>query len=280
MGELEQAYKDYARTADMINLDLSNWLPSFRSGDPNIPHSRVRPLVPGEFLLMIGDTGTGKTAILQNIARSTAWGVLCFELELPDTLMFERFAVIENAKTCERIERIYHGGGSVRVDTLDHIITVTQPTSIEDMESIIKRAQATADNAPVIVLVDYVGLVRARGNRYERLSNVAEGLKVLAKATNTIIVSSSQRRRGSDDDNEVRLHDAKDSGALENSAGVVLGLWRDPDDAELLTVRVLKNTKGRAGLTIKCDFDGPTMRITERKPVVPAFDDGLDVEEY
>ena len=284
MSEMEENYRVYAQTATMMNLDLSHWLPSFAKGDGQNPNTRVRPLVPGEFLLLIGSTGVGKTAILQNIARSISWGTICFELELPDTLMFERFAAMEADKTCERIEKIYNGGGCVPyMDKLCHILTVSQAVSMADMERIIKQAQDDMSTPYIlVVLVDYVGLVRSKGSRYERLSDVAEGLKILAKATNTIIISSSQRKRnGDDDDNEVRLHDAKDSGALENSAGVVLGLWRDPDDSKLLTVRVLKNTKGRAGLTIKCDFDGPTMRITERveEPWAPTYSDDLGAEE-
>ena len=61
---------------------------------------------------------------------------------------------------------------------------------------------------------------------------------------------------------EPKLHDAKDSGSIENSAGLVLGAWR-PDHGTML-IKVLKNTKGKSGIVIECNFDGSTMQLTER----------------
>ena len=107
---------------------------------------------------------------------------------------------------------------------------------------------------PVLVLVDYIQLVQGSGeSRYERVSGVAEQLKVVAKETNTIIVMASQiGRNATGESKEVSLTDAKESGSIENSSGLVLGAWRDGNDAERLWLRVLKNTKGKSGRTIPC----------------------------
>jgi replicative DNA helicase len=96
-------------------------------------------------------------------------------------------------------------------------------------------------------------------SRYDRASNVAESLKRIAKQTGTIIVAASQRGRPKAEVFEVCLHDAKESGSLENSSGLVLGVWRDPEDKTLLHVKILKNTKGTGGHCIPCNFDGETM---------------------
>lgn len=48
------------------------------------------------------------------------------------------------------------------------------------------------------------------------------------------------------------LTDAKESGSIENSSGLVIGAWRDGDNSERLWLRIMKNTKGRAGRTIPC----------------------------
>ena len=67
---------------------------------------------------------------------------------------------------------------------------------------------------PRLVLVDYIGLVHGAGkSRYERVSSVAEDLKVIAKVTQTIIIIASQV--GRDEDPEIRLSSGKDSGSLE-----------------------------------------------------------------
>ena len=117
---------------------------------------------------------------------------------------------------------------------------------------------------PKLVLLDYVQLVQGKGeNRRDRFSNIAEGLKVLAKQTRTIIVIASQMARPDGDSPEVGLHDAKETGSWENSSGIMLGAWRNADDKSILHLRVLKSTKGGAGLEVKCNYHGEQMIITE-----------------
>jgi len=59
MAEIEPKYKRQATETASLCLDLGSWLPTFRN--------RVRPLIPGDFALVIAGTGVGKTNILQNI---------------------------------------------------------------------------------------------------------------------------------------------------------------------------------------------------------------------
>jgi replicative DNA helicase len=119
----------------------------------------------------------------------------------------------------------------------------------------------------VVVFVDYVGLVRRPGSRsrYEAISDTAEQLKIIARRTNTILIVASQIGRPNDRKQSlnVRLHDARDSGALENSAGLIIGCCRPAKDE--IHLGILKNTKGITTTEdIICDFDGPKMRITEQ----------------
>ena len=45
-------------------------------------------------------------------------------------------------------------------------------------------------------------------------------------------------------------------------AGLVLGAWRP--DHDTMMIKVLKNTKGRSGVVVECNFDGDTIQLTER----------------
>jgi hypothetical protein len=90
-------------------------------------------------------------------------------------------------------------------------------------------------------------------------------LKSMAKNTGTIVAVASQiQRKGEDDNEEVGLYAGKDSGQIENTAGLHIGFWKDRQDPSLLHGRVNKNTKGQAGFRIRCNFDGARMIITER----------------
>jgi replicative DNA helicase len=263
IAEMEQSYVEYAQSLDKAQLNLANWIPSLGR--------EVRGLVPGEFVIVLADTGTGKTALLQNLSmKSAPLKTVLFELELPSPLMFERFLGIKTGFKCSDIENGYRGGdrlGSDSLSKIDHLLTSDDPKmNPAKLEELINKSELKFGERPRVVLVDYIGLMKGIGrSRYEMQSNVAEELKIIAKATNVVMVASSQVHRKEDKDNpEIFLHDAKDSGSIENSAGLVLGAWRDREDPTLLYIKILKNTKGRAGLIIPCNFDGSTMRITER----------------
>jgi len=271
--DIEKEYTEFINREDDVTLDLSCWLPSFR---------HIRPIYPGELVVVMADTGVGKTAILQNIAVCAKHNpTLLFEMELPGTLCFERFAAIQHKTTQSDIESTYKDNKSVGVTFLDHIFVCDQSgISLDDVEEAIVKHQA--EHECHIVMVDYMGLLNAKGarSRYERLSDAAETMKVIAKRTNTIIIASTQvHRKGDDYPDELFIHDAKDSGSIENSAGLLLGAWRDSDDPKnIMIVKVLKCTKGEAGKKIRCVCDMSRMIIREEimtDHIVNDIDDDL-----
>jgi len=263
MAELEAQYVEFARSVETRTFDLARFIPSLGRS--------VRRLLPGELVVVMSDTGVGKTAIQQCLARSAApLPTLFFELELPQELMFERFVQMETAWTSEHVEAHYttQTGGLWRTfEHLNHILVCAESgLSTIQIESFIGRSELKTGTKPAVVIIDYIGLIRgeASRSRYEKLSATAEELKVIAKRTRTIVVLGTQvaRPEKTKDSLEPRLHDAKDSGSIENSAGLVLGAWRP--DHQTLMIKVLKNTKGRSGIVVECNFDGETMQLTER----------------
>jgi len=264
MVELEEQYVEFVRSVETRTFNLSKFIPTL--GDS------VRRLIPGELVVIMSDTGVGKTAIQQCLARSACpLPTLFFELELPTELMFERFVQMENQMTGDGVEEKYRNDGvgwSHAFKNLNHIMVCGESgLTTSQIESYIYRSELKGGMKPCVVIVDYIGLIRSdmSRSRYEKLSETAEEMKVMAKRTNTIIVLGTQvaRPEKTKSSLEPRLHDAKDSGSIENSAGLVIGAWRP--DHQTMMLKVLKNTKGKSQFTVTCNFDGERMQITERQ---------------
>jgi len=249
IAELERLRKEQSQ------VDLAAWLPSFRH--------HVRRLVPGEVVTVVADTGVGKSMVLQNVTMAVKAPTLFFELELPESLMFERLAAMALGMPAGQLEADYSIGRRYQIKGLDHVFVCSSSgLTVDEMLDVTRKAELKMGVRPAVVMIDYVQIVAGGfGKRYERTSDVAERLKVFAKQTETVVFVASQV--GRKEEPEIHLHDAKDSGSIENSSGLVLGLWREPGNNDRIWVKVLKNTKGRAGHKVACRIDGPRLRITE-----------------
>lgn len=258
MAEASEHYARFIQQHAEVTFEMRKFLPSFRD---------MRPLVPGELVVVMADTGHGKSAALQNIAQAAKpLPVLYFSLELPMTMVFERQITVAYGIKGYDIEAAYRGNRRTETTEADHILICEKSRlKPQDIERIINQTELKIGQRPAIVMVDYLGLVQGDSKRYERLSDAAEDLKRIAKDTNTIVFMASQLKRR-DDNTEVFLHDGKDSGSIENSGGLVLGLWRNASDGtgKTMMIKVLKYTKGKAGQIVTCDFDGEKMQIRER----------------
>jgi replicative DNA helicase len=249
-------------------FSLGKWLPTLGI--------KLRSLVPGELVFFIGDTGTGKTGILQQVAKAALpLPTLMFELELPKEMMFERFASMSSRLTGEQVEQAYQSSDDSIAEQLGKhydrlLICPVARLSVKQMEEIIMRSELKLGERPRVVLIDYIQLIKGDGeNRREKISDIAEELKVIAKATRTIVIVASQisRPKDVDKDWEPSLHSAKESGSIEASCGLLISAWKDTEDEGALNLRVLKSTKGGTGTFVKCNFDGARMIITERSRV-------------
>jgi hypothetical protein len=255
-AECLELYRRRVLASDDEGIDLSRWLPSLRSC--------ARPLLPGDMAVILSDTGVGKTTILANIADSQRpKTTLMFELELSAEAMCERFIAMTTRTPTLHVETETRQGRTFDVSRWSHVwICPDSKVTLEQMESLITRCELRTQSKPRLVLIDYIGLMGGgTGKRYERLSTIAEGLKILAKSTNTVIIVASQIRRREDSGGEVGLHDAKDSGSIENSAQLVISATRPTIDTINLTI--LKQTKRAGRVEIQCNFNGDMQRISE-----------------
>ena len=253
--ECYEAYKDRVSKIDVEGVDFARWIPSFRK------HTRI--LLPGDMAVILADTGVGKTCCMNNLAVSQApHPCIMFQLELGVEAMSERFIAHDHQVNTLDVENTVKGGKEYTLDGWKHIyICPKSSVSIEDMEQIINKSELKIGRRPLCVFVDYIGLMQGgTGKRYERMSTLAESLKVLARSTNTVMVVASQISR-KDNRTEIDLHAGKDSGSIENSAQLLVGAWRPEEDR--ITLKILKNTKRAGQPEVECLFDGDKQNVRE-----------------
>jgi KaiC/GvpD/RAD55 family RecA-like ATPase len=264
--EQEDQYRDYIRNLPKRAFSLSK----FAKGFDKI----VGMLGPGEVVMIVGDTGAGKTAVMQEIARAAKpLPTLLFELELPLHKMFQRQMQMEGNCFREDVIKSYTDFDfSIRkrasYENLKHIMICPQSgIGMDTVERYIAKSELKFGEHPAVVMIDYMGLMGRDYSRvrYERIAYNAEQAKVVAKNTNTILFMGSQVARPPEKKGpvqEVELHMAKGAGELESSANLVLGLTRPSEDS--LRLKVLKNNDGPLGGVIDFDFNGPTLRLREK----------------
>lgn len=266
MEESEAHYSRFVTDPRSGGLDLSKWLPSLAKC--------IRPLSPGDFAVFLAGTGVGKTAWLQNLVLNCDAETLFFEMEVTRPSIFERFAQIVTGSSSVEVEAVYKNRNIVQWRNHPQLqkllICDKSNMTTELIEDYIIKSELKMGHRPKLVVIDYIQLIKGKGSRYERFSDISENLKSIAKKTNTVVFAASQIARKEDGVGaEVYLNDAKDSGSIENSSGLILGGWRDDKDATKLFVKVLKCTKGKPGARIACVFDGERMTIKEKPKIDP-----------
>ena len=123
------------------------------------------------------------------------------------------------------------------------------------------------------VVVDYLQLMQdtERGrNRYESVTAISNGLKILARDLEVPVIALAQLNRGIEGrkDSAPGLHDLRDSGAIEQDADVVILLNRErsmtdgEDDRTKMVLHIAKNRHGKTG-HVALRFDGLFARVVE-----------------
>jgi hypothetical protein len=264
MADLEKLYLESMHRDTANCLHLGRWMSLLQEA----------VLVPGEVVSIIAETGVGKTSLLTNIALSHPHlATLYFHLELSDRKAFERTLQSGTGHSRKTIQEVYMRRDRIDFSQsgLDHVLFCTEAVTLKALESILRRSELKFGRKPNLVLIDYIQLIRGEGkqSRYERFTDIAEGLKYLAKKYNVIIVLASQVNRDKERAfGEMSINDAKDSGAIENSSTLLLGASRNPDKKSEMCLQVLKGSEIGSGLKILCKYDFETLRITQIEPFI------------
>jgi len=232
--------------------------------------SAIMGLNKSDLIIIAARPGVGKTSIALNIAlhaaRESQKTVAIFNLEMSREQLAMRLLAAESRIDGKRLQR----GTIAPSDWKDlaaaaqelskcQILINDNPTlSVAEMNAQCRRVSNLG-----LIVIDYLQLMQSAGgsvkysneNRTQAVSDMSRMMKIMAKELNVPVICLSQLNRASVSraDKRPALSDLRESGAIEQDADIVLGLYREDmlnDDAETHNTAeciILKNRRGELG---------------------------------
>ena len=221
----------------------------------------------GDLILVASRPAMGKTSIALNMAMSAAKAsgktVAIFSLEMSREQLATRLLASESLIDSQKLltgrisplewERL---AAAAAVISETNILIDDNPTlSVAEMNSQCRRLDTLG-----LVVIDYLQLMQSSGSgkgysnesRTQAVSDISRMLKIMAKELNVPVICLSQLSRANESRQNKRpiLSDLRESGAIEQDADIVIGLYREgyynkecenPNEAEAI---LLKNRHG------------------------------------
>lgn len=163
-------------------------------------------------------------------------------------------------------------GVSEAMDRLMHLKLWIDDSPALHLQDVRTKAQQVKRKAGAlgVVMVDYIQLMEGDGEtRAQELTNVARGMKRLAKEMHCAVVVMCQLNRKADESSAPpRLDHLAESGGIEQAADIIGLLWREarrnpkPENKHLAQVEFVKNKNGPTN-TVRLYFDGSTQRFED-----------------
>lgn len=253
-------------------------------------------LLPSQVMVILAKTNTGKTIILLNMFQRIS-------MEQPDAKML--FVSLEQTRGdwFERARRIWNFHNldcppdQVHKRTLEYwrdrlMIVDKNRLNEEELIAAIEEYIAVTGRKPDLMAVDYLGYL-ARGfkgkDRYEKVSEAVMSLKAVAKEMRIAIVSPHQVSRMAEFGMELDIDNARDSGAVEETADFVCGLWapdamKGKDEADYsgqVILKIGKSRHGGKGTKIHLQFAPLTLAMVQGRPLKdPRQQHAMDELQY
>ena len=211
---------------------------------------RILGLNDGELVLVASRPGMGKTSISLEMSREQ----LAIRL-LSGESFVDTQKLLKGSLSAEEWRRIV--GAASAISGTNILIDDNPTLSVADMNAQCRRVKNLG-----LIVIDYLQLMQSAGgrgnsgeNRQQVVADMSRMLKIMAKELSVPVLCLSQLSRANESRQDKRpmLSDLRESGAIEQDADVVIGLYREgyynkecenPNAAEAI---VLKNRKGETG---------------------------------
>jgi replicative DNA helicase len=277
----------FDRAADLHRLAQEPQAIGLQTGIADVDRA-LNGMRPGELIILAARPSQGKSVLAQQIATHTArhgHGTILFSLEMSDDELAHRhlaaharvpYGKIRAAHlTNHDLDQIASDAASWLHATPPLVICDRAPLTIADLRSETLRWRRRLPGGVQLIIIDYLQLISGRRearsvNRYEQVSEISRGLKMLAKELQIPVLAVAQLSRETErrPDKRPQLSDLRDSGALEQDANTVLLLYRADryhhDAQPGLTEVIIAKARNAECTTLELEFEGSYQRFRAR----------------
>ena len=223
-----------------------------------------------DLILIASRPGMGKTSMALNIAmhvaKTSGKSVAVFSLEMSKEQLCLRLlsgeSFIDNKKLqtgrLSPDEWSKLAAAAAAISGTELLINDNPSLTVTEMNAQCRRVRNLG-----LVVIDYLQLMMSAGgkmnysgeSRTQEVSDISRMLKIMAKELNVPVICLSQLSRANEARTNKRpmLSDLRESGAIEQDADIVMGLYREgyynpeTENVNLAECIILKNRRGTTG---------------------------------
>ena len=245
-----------------------------RTGFPSL--DRIFRMRPGDFIVLAGRPGNGKTSMLLQMAAHAGveekTPTAVFSLEMPGDHIMSRLVsqatgvslthILNNSLAQQEWEFVAEAAGVLAESPL----FVNDSARITPVQLRSQCMRLAASQGLGLVVVDYLQLIRGTGryhNRVEEVTEISRALKALARELDVPVLAAAQLSRSVEQRQDKRpmLSDLRESGSIEQDADVVLFVYPKNGSETEKYVSVEKHRNGPTG-TVEMTFTGRTVSFS------------------
>jgi len=289
---MKQGVSDYMEVLDQRSKGEADIWPT---GMQELDKTINGGLRPGSLYVVAARPGQGKSALALSIATHVAreQPVGFFSLEMSRTEIFDRLIAsmgeipLQSLLNPQEVPLDWGKAVDVARDAGELKLCLSDKSGLNINEIRVKARSLQKSHGLKVLVVDYLGLLAPSKNteraaRHQQIEEASRGLKALAQELGIAVVALAQVNRNvqSRACRKPQLADLRDSGAIEQDADVVLGLYRaamdsgssdvlDARAASLAELLVLKNRQGPSGGCVNLFYRASCVRFTSWQGDVP-----------
>jgi replicative DNA helicase len=194
-------------------------------------------LFPGVLIQVLGTTSVGKTALVMNMLyhlNKHNYASLLISLEQAEQMITERFLQRSLRKDSMKLTETFSNYETARRAALkaagkmpNIFICDESVVTVESTKMIMDEVYNKYGKRLSVVAIDYVQLMKgSSSSRYDRMTEIAQAEKRIAKDMGITLISLSQIGRKLKPTDPVTLNTAKETGQIEEGADILLGAWQ------------------------------------------------------